>query len=562
MPDPSEANTPKRVANKSLWRWRLKARNKSLTGTIISIALATNATADLPNNEEDLLDNHIAAIQARGEPILFEDIQPPTVSPENNRAHLLRQALEAWPTLPPKYNQANTQKTDLMTWPTHGPDKTRITETDWYIKGGPSNPNHSVPDPISDNASYLLRCQTSRALLEKAKKKQHTDWGIRPAKHQILQTSLPHLGEQRELGRLCIDAAHRSLIVGDIPQAISWLQHTNEIALSQDDTTISLIHQLVSFSIQTSAIRGFEELLLPAIHPKDIDTASDQAIRQFIDHLLDEKRWHNAMLAAIIGERRMLFDAYEGLVVNEHPLNSLGKDSKNFPRDLEEAKPLLMHGVILLLQSFDAFHTALKQETYPGLLDEMRRHGFDDGTLEKRFTEGKPEETLASIMMPSFTASGRSMFRTSANRRMAAIALAIKLYTRDHGSVPTNLDALVPNYLPVVPKDPFSANNKTIGYLPNGGTLGWSRDLPQEETSLSVLTKIEPSHPLPPSPPLLYSVGLDGIDNGGLVIISDRGKPIRTASWKSDAWFALDVFQHLTTHPEYKPVNPQDPFQQ
>ena len=76
-------------------------------------------------------------------------------------------------------------------------------------------------------------------------------------------------------------------------------------------------------------------------------------------------------------------------------------------------------------------------------------------------------------------------YRTLAYRRMAAVALAIRLFEADYGGPPIELSELVPAYLQALPADPFSADGRTFGYLP---------DTP---------------------PPRLYSVNRDGIDDGG-----------------------------------------------
>ena len=68
---------------------------------------------------------------------------------------------------------------------------------------------------------------------------------------------------------------------------------------------------------------------------------------------------------------------------------------------------------------------------------------------------------------------------------MAATALAIRAYEIDHAARPAELSLLVPQYLPSIPADPFAEDNRPIGYLPNA------------------------AHPL------LYSIGENGIDQGG-----------------------------------------------
>ncbi len=84
-------------------------------------------------------------------------------------------------------------------------------------------------------------------------------------------------------------------------------------------------------------------------------------------------------------------------------------------------------------------------------------------------------------------------FRTLARRRMAALAVAIRLYVEDHGERPPELTLLVPRYLPELPRDPFSPAERSFVYLPEADR------------------------------PCLYSVGLDGVDNQGQVVIPTDG---------------------------------------
>jgi hypothetical protein len=76
---------------------------------------------------------------------------------------------------------------------------------------------------------------------------------------------------------------------------------------------------------------------------------------------------------------------------------------------------------------------------------------------------------------------------------MAATALAIRLFELDHGHRPLTLDELVPDYLSEVPADPMSSNG-VIQYLPNA------------------------EHPR------LYSIGPDGIDDGGEYVYKSEGR--------------------------------------
>ena len=111
--------------------------------------------------------------------------------------------------------------------------------------------------------------------------------------------------------------------------------------------------------------------------------------------------------------------------------------------------------------------------------------------------------------------------RAVADRRLAAVALAVRLYQTDHaGRRPAALADLVPAYLPAVPADPFRPDAGPLGYAP-----AFAPTPPPPPN---------PSGPVPPPSPRLYSVGADGLDAGGAGDPSDRwGKS------SSDAPFLL-----------------------
>lgn len=112
-----------------------------------------------------------------------------------------------------------------------------------------------------------------------------------------------------------------------------------------------------------------------------------------------------------------------------------------------------------------------------------------------------------------------------ANRRIAAIMLAMRLYEVDHqGNLPESLSQLVPDYLPAIPMDPFD---------PSGGTIRYLRDR---------------------TPRAIYSVGLNGEDDHGSdrIVIHDFQS---INAWQNeDAVFPL-VAQPRVSPPQTQPSN-------
>lgn len=121
----------------------------------------------------------------------------------------------------------------------------------------------------------------------------------------------------------------------------------------------------------------------------------------------------------------------------------------------------------------------------------------------------------------------RTHFAALADRHLAATALAIRCYSADHdGRLPSELDELVPNYLPTLPVDPMAHAGRTLGYRSEG------------------------------SDPILYSVGNNGTDDLGSSALPDN-RPLSKA-YSPDRWQRLDAVVHLTRQPRSRPAPERD----
>jgi hypothetical protein len=112
-------------------------------------------------------------------------------------------------------------------------------------------------------------------------------------------------------------------------------------------------------------------------------------------------------------------------------------------------------------------------------------------------------------------------FQTLTDRRAAAIELALHLYRADHGGkLPETLSELVPAYLPALPPDPMGADGRSFGYHPTA------------------------------QPPVIYSIGFDGVDDGGTSLPDDSNQQYR---WKQhDAVYPLQSLPPAT-----QPASPE-----
>jgi hypothetical protein len=137
-------------------------------------------------------------------------------------------------------------------------------------------------------------------------------------------------------------------------------------------------------------------------------------------------------------------------------------------------------------------------EEYEARLDRLA------GSLA-RFRPG-----VALIGLSNLTRGIERAIQTETERRMTVVALALKRYELRHGSPPPSLDALVPEFLSEVPRDPMSAQPLRYQVAPDGSYT-------------------------------LYSTGTDGVDDGGdPKPVNPHAEPGlwtgRDAVWPAPAW--------------------------
>ena len=107
--------------------------------------------------------------------------------------------------------------------------------------------------------------------------------------------------------------------------------------------------------------------------------------------------------------------------------------------------------------------------------------------LRTEWSQSLPKQiryALLTLLMPSLDRAGRTADQTYARHEAAMVALAMETYRDKVGEYPATLADLVPHYLPTMPLD-----------YSTGGPLRYK---------------------LVAGKPLLYGLGKDGVDDGGV----------------------------------------------
>jgi hypothetical protein len=206
--------------------------------------------------------------------------------------------------------------------------------------------------------------------------------------------------------------------------------------------------------------------------------APRRRVRQLIALLLDERDRREKFRQAIGFERTCVMDTFECIATAKLPPGFLSMPG---PGLLKPILPAWRISCIAVARRFDALVAALHEPTYFVAKQRMPRVRLAKSSIGWVF------DRISVFLEPDFSEAVRMHYHGLALRRLAATALAMRLFEIDCGRPPESLEELVPDYLTSVPLDPMDGEGRTIGYLR-------TEDLPR-----------------------LYSVGSDGIDEGGRI---------------------------------------------
>jgi ABC-type transport system involved in multi-copper enzyme maturation permease subunit len=125
-----------------------------------------------------------------------------------------------------------------------------------------------------------------------------------------------------------------------------------------------------------------------------------------------------------------------------------------------------------------------------------------DSRLTPLIASARTQELFVRMLVPDSARVATNFRRSQADLRAAIVMVAAERFRRQHGRWPESLDELVPRYLPRVPDDPCDGRPLRYRRTPYGAVI--------------------------------YSVGADGVDNGGAVEVKNNtGMP---SDWGVRLW--------------------------
>jgi hypothetical protein len=400
----------------------------------------------------------IARYRAAGQPVFRADFAATPIPDEENAATYLRAAIEIM------------RSTGLP------------ASIDQPFGDGPA------ARPVSDEDMAQRHAAEQRILelVRRARACEHANWDL--SNEELVGKDLPGLRKlcQTVAGLLDYEAC-RGNVAGVIEHAQDLMALCGQASVMAPDIIGGLVrtalHELLCDRLGNAlpVVRG--GLASHAGESAHVP-ASRAQITVLMNSLLDERGWQDRWKRDMHGERMQLLETAAGLRENK-----LGRSVSRYglPTVPAHARwPVLLVGPMWTLDGLRAAEVATTLGDALTACNLAEADRLLPPALEViSAIEGLSCSLSADVRSQTMQYMLVLSFREVAQRRMTATALAICLYEADHGRRPARLADLVPDYLPAIPADPFSPDDRPICYLPND-------DLPR-----------------------LYSVGLNGVDDGG-----------------------------------------------
>ena len=365
-----------------------------------------------------------------------------------------------------------------------------------------------APALLQTIGAVITTNRTSLQLARQARSQTQIDWGIR-ARTPVLTTYLPSglLTRQRHLANLLNWAALHAHATGNDLEAIEYLRDILRQAEVLAHATPTLVSDMVVTGIDNLAADRVQKIAWNLSMEGESSPAKSPAtrkqVRDLIAELLNEESFRQGAVLSWEGERMMSLDAV-------HHLSAGVVDPM---MQFWFIKPMFDLDGLRIARYDQQAARATTQPNWPAAKKQAASASNEDTSSIARLTR-----ILSTIFEPASERAILQQFRALTERRVAAIELAIRLYRADHqGNYPASLNELTPRYLPAVPLDPIAAGAMPMGYRPEA------------------------------KPPVVYSVGEDGKDDGGTSLPNDEPKGER---WRqSDAVYPLEPLPAPATQP-------------
>ena len=378
------------------------------------------------------LQQRIAAIQARGEPILPADFKPPALPPEQNGG--------------PDIDAAGDEVAAYMRTAAGKP----LGDVDFVLPLLPAE-RTTIEQAIQNCGGALAQFRQGRA------KPRHEPTLVLTSPVLANIALSDNLNGRRALCMLFRGAALLDHEKGDSAAA---LRHIDDIIFVSryTDKVPSLVGHLVAIGCTALATESCFELAPDLRIGTSKGDATPADVRKMIDTLLDDAPLREGMRRAFRGERMLQYDAMDSMARGVPiQLQRGGPPTAYRPVARYLTGPMFKQNARAMLDHMTTLLPVVDEADLPAA----------QAKLPAKPKGGNPLNVFVQILVPSLERAVETQHRVNSDRRLAATVLAIRWYQLDHnGQRPAKLADLVPKYLPSVPKDSL-VRDQPLGYLPD-----------------------------------------------------------------------------------------------
>ena len=420
-------------------------------------------------------------LQQAGEPVLLDDFNHPPTNDPNNPVPKWRAAARALGSVTIDTPLSRLQMTDL---------DLPLTDREVAL----------LRDVVNSNRTSLTDAAAA------AGKPGWPDWDIH-FKEPIMLLPLPDLNPQRNVATLLRGAAMDAHQRGNDAEAVGRLRQL--LALERAMYRYpSIVGHLVGVGIGATASDTLGKIapdLRIGSSPDSGQPASVEQINRLMADLLDETAQREGQRYAFQYERMTLIDMTMQFAHGKFDFAGSGGSTPSArPVGGYLMSPTIYADGQTILNIVATVANAAQSSNWPSARAKLKLAPDPDRLA------GARHFLLMSfaILRPAWDRTLQHEFKGLTDRRLTAMAVAFRWYATEHsGRLPDRLDDLVPKYLSAIPSDPMTADSP-MKYRPGEN-------------------------------PVVYSVGEDGVDDGGSEQPLDSRRP-------DFRWNQKDVVIRLT----------------
>ncbi len=427
-----------------------------------------------------VLQKEIDAIKAKGEPIEWEEIASEGYELDNAVSLYMAAQREIGEVFWRRSDSSDNQpgRVSRSARDADSDELFSIQDEYYYLLEDPALRQAHRAEVVE----FLDELEPALTLARSARRFETVVWRPFPYLNRYGGVDHPDVGGSESLGRLLCLASLMAHEKGEEVASLEYLRDARALGDSFAGTLGGWPHS--SQCKVSDEVSLAIEQISPNLLKGPIKESSRELVRTVTAELLDREPMQKGLVAAFLGDRVVFACQSRAYIYENIRGHGLIRRAHVFA-----LRPLLIYEEAALLRTWTRSIAAARTGSYARVnAVETERSNINWPITVPALPTFSPDMELTTH------------FRSLALRRMAGVALSLRMYEIDNGRRPKTLEELVGKYLRKVPDDPFTDPPRPIQYL------------------------------LEAEQPLLYCVGENETDDGGSFELSEYGGRVKSDS--------------------------------